>query len=111
MAAGNFELYVSKETFSNELAQLDAKLGSLNGLLAQYQAKKQQAAQVWGDEDENLAKAQQMCESAIRVVQKKIDETKASKDALQQILEGSQATQASMGAKLDDAKSMIDALL
>lgn len=111
MAAGNFELYVSKEKFEGELQQLDAKLGSLNGLLAEYEAKRQQAAQVWGDQDENLAKAQALCDAAIKAVQKKIDETKTSKDALQSILSDAQTIQADMGSQLDEARATIESLL
>ena len=106
-----FELYVSKEKFEQELSQLEAKLNSLNGLLGEYQAKREQARQVWGEEDENLAKAQHMCDTAIRAVEKKIDETKESKNALETILSESQSIQGSMGARLDEATSVIESLI
>ncbi len=111
MAAGNFELYVSKEKFEQELSQLDAKLTSLNGLLGEYEAKKAQASSVWGEEDENLNKAKQLCDSAIKAVSKKIEETKRSKEALQNILSESQTIQGEIGSKLEAAKAQIDALL
>jgi predicted RNase H-like nuclease (RuvC/YqgF family) len=111
MAAGNFELYVSNEKFTQELSQLDSKLGSLRGLVEEYQAKKEQARQVWGEEDENLAKAQNMCEAAIQAVNKKIQETQQSKDALQNILSSAQEVSGNIGSFLDDATAKIQSLL
>ena len=111
MAAGNFELYVSKEKFQGELDALEGNLGRLNALLEQYQAKKEQARQVWGEEDENLAKAQRMCDTAIRAVSKKIEETKVSKEALQGILSSAQSVQADIGSMLDEATAKIESLI
>ena len=111
MAAGDFKLYVSKPVFEKELAQLEAKLGRLNGLLQEYQAKKEEARRVWGEEDENLAKAQHLCDVAIQAVQKKIKGTQESKNALQSILESAQAIQADMGSQLDQATAQIQRLL
>ena len=111
MAAGDFKLYVSKPVFERELSQLDAKLGTLNGLLSEYQQKKEEARRVWGEEDENLAKAQRLCDVAIQAVNKKIKETQESKDALQNILNSAQAMQAEMGSQLDEATAQIQRLL
>ncbi len=111
MAAGNFELYVSRQKFEQELSQLDAKLGTLRGLLEEYTAKKEQARQVWGEEDENLAKAQHMCDVAIQAVNKKIQETQDSKNALQSILDSATEASGNIGTFLDEATQKIESLI
>jgi chromosome segregation ATPase len=107
----DFELYVSKEKFTSEIGQLESRLSALNSLLGDYQALKDRATKVWGSEDENLAKAQATCQSAIDVVRKKIEETQQSKDALTQVLQTAETIQRDMGSKLDDAQQVINSLL
>ena len=107
----DFELYVSKEKFTQELNQLDAKLNSLNQLLQRYQELKNRSTRVWGDQDENLAKAQQACQTAIEVVNKKIEETRQSKEALQNVLQSAETVQSQIGSRLDDAQNKIQSLL
>jgi len=107
----DFELYVSQDKFTTELGNLDGRLSALQGLLSEYQAQRQAASQVWGDQDENLAKAYQVCDSAIAVVSKKIEETLQSKNALQAILSDATSRQSSMGSFLDQANAEIQSLL
>ena len=111
MADSRFELYVSKDGFERELAELDGKLSKLNGPLTEYQQKKAEASRVWGEQDENLAKAQQMCDTAIRVVEKKIDETRQSKEALQSVLSSAEDFQSKMGQEIETQTEIIEKLL
>ncbi|MBR3179232.1 MAG: hypothetical protein IKF49_06915 [Clostridia bacterium] len=109
--ADDTRIYVDKQTFANQVSELDSRLNALNNLLREYEAKKEEARRVWGDEDENQRKAIALCESAIAVVQQKIDATKVNKEQLQNVSDEAFASQAEMGAALDESKSQIDALL
>ena len=109
--ANDTRIYVKKEEFERQISELDSRLGSLKRLLDQYESKKEEARHVWGDEDENQKKAIALCESAIAVVKQKIEATQNSKNALQNVSSDAYAIQADIGAKLDESKAAVDALL
>ena len=109
--ADDTRIFVDKQTFASQISELDTRLNALNNLLSQYEAKKDEARRVWGDEDENQRKAIALCESAIRVVRQKIDATKKNKEQLQNVSDEAFAAQSEMGAELLESKQQIDALL
>lgn len=109
--ADNTRVFVDKETFNNQVSELEGKLNSLKQLLTQYEQKKEEARRVWGDDDENQRKAIQLCESAIKVVQQKIEATEKNKTQLQNVSDEAFAMQSEMGQSLDTARAAVDALL
>jgi predicted RNase H-like nuclease (RuvC/YqgF family) len=111
MASTDTRIYVNKETFQNEISTLGSKLDILKQLLDEYEAKKEEARRVWGDEDENQKKAIELCESAIKVVKKKIAETENSKGALENVSSDAYAIQEDIGNQLDDARRQVESLL
>lgn len=109
--ADETRIYVNRETLEQKLSEFDAKLNHLNNLLSQYEQLKNEAKNVWGGEDENQAKAIAACDSAIQVVQQRIEASKEDKNSLMQLNDLAFSTQAEMGSQLDEAKSITDALL
>ncbi len=109
--ADNTRIYVNKQEFERQVSELGNRLNSLKRLLDQYEAKKEEARRVWGDEDENQKKAIELCESAIKVVKQKIAETENSKNALENVSSDAYAIQADIGSKLDESRAQVEALL
>jgi chromosome segregation ATPase len=109
--ASDTRIYVNKETFERQTGELNSKLNELKTLLGEYEQKKEEAKQVWGDEDENQKKALDLCESAINVVKRKISETVNTKTQLENVSSDAYASQEEMGRYLEDAKREIDALM
>lgn len=109
--ANDTRIYVKKEEFERQISELDGRLSSLKQLLTQYENKKEEARRVWGEEDENQKKAIALCESAIAVVKQKIEATQNSKSALENVSADAYAIQSDIGARLEESKAAVDALL
>lgn len=109
--ADDTRIFIDKQDFDGKLDRFDAELTRLQNLLEDYKALRDQAKRVWGDADENQQKAIAACTSAIQVVEKRIEQTKADQNALRQLNELAFNKQREFGADLDEAKRITDALL
>ncbi len=108
--ADNTRIYVNEEVFRNQIGALGDGLEQLGDILRDYEALKDQAKKVWGEEDINQRKAIEVCESAITLVREKQAETRNSKTQLENISSDAYKQQADYSEKLDKAKQTIDAL-
>lgn len=107
----DFELYVVPEKYEAEMSSLEQRISKLQALADQYAGKKEEARKVWGDQDENLAKALKMCDTAIAVVNQKIEAARGSYNTLREVYSTATDTQSNIGGRLDDAEAQIRQLL
>lgn len=109
--ADDTRIYIDKADFDAKLGNFDNELNKLTSLLENYKQLQTNAKRVWGDADENQAKALAACASAIAVVEKRIEQTKADRNALNSLNELAFNKQKEFGSDLEAAKSITDALL
>lgn len=109
--AGNFQLNIDPSEYQAQIDQLNTRINNLRNLASQYSSMRQQAENAWGTEDPNLAKAQQVCDTAVKVINQKIDGATQSMQAIQGILEAGDTLSAQSSSGLDAANAEIESLL
>ena len=109
--AGTFQLNIDPSAYQTQIDQLNTRINNLRNLASQYASMKQQAETAWGSEDPNLAKAQQVCDTAVRVINQKIEGSQQSLDAIQGILNAGETLSQQSGQGLDEANAEIERLL
>ncbi len=111
MAKNDFELYVDQKQYAEEVGSLKKDVNKLEDLASRFNTMKDRARDAWGDEDENLTKARNMCDTAIKVIQQRIKVTQGNIKGLEEISSKAETVQKEMGEKLDEADAAINALL
>lgn len=109
--AGTFQLNIDPSEYQAQIDQLNTRINNLRNLASQYAGMKQQAENAWGTEDANLAKAQEVCDTAVRVIEQKIEGATQSMQAIQQILEAGDTLSAQSSSGLEAANAEIQSLL
>lgn len=111
MAKNDFELYVDQQQYANEVDSLQKDVSKLEDLSSRFNTMKERARDAWGDEDENLTKARNMCDTAIKVIQQRIKVTQGNIKGLKDISSRAETVQKEIGEKLDEADAEINSLL
>ncbi len=109
--ANDTRIYVNREVLNQKLSDFETDLNQLQDLLNDYESLKSRANTVWGDEDDNKAKAIAACDSAIKVVRQRIEDSKNDKNTLSQLSDLAFSTQDNLGKQIEEAKEITDNLL
>lgn len=82
-AVDELRLKVSAEEYIRRIGILDAKISELGGILTEYEAARNEATQVLGDDDANLKKMQEAITKNIKAVEGQQKLLKEQRDLLQ----------------------------
>ena len=107
----DFKINVDPTEYQTQLDNLKAKVDAMEDLKFRYQQKKTDAENAWGSEDENLAKAQAICDSAIQAIETKIKSAQGGIEAIRNLLNASDALSIQSSQGLEEANEYIQALI
>lgn len=109
--AVDLELLVNPDSYRMRIEELQGYLSSLNLLVGNYESLRVKAVTVFGEEDANLAKAQNTVTQSIALVNQKIEAVQTSITLLEQTLDSMNEGSTAAGSLLDEAAEMISKLL
>lgn len=109
--AVDLELLVNPDSYRMRIEELQGYVSSLNLLVGNYEGLRVRANSVFGEDDENLAKAQQSVTNAIALVNQKIEAVQANISLLEQTLESMEAGSTAASSLLDESTELIAKLL
>lgn len=101
--SNDFELLVSKEKFDNRVETLQNNLTLMQGYANRYEDLKNEASKIFGDDEENVAKAQRLVDANLKRVYNAIAATEEAIRSLNATSEKFEQTTANVGQALDDA--------
>ena len=107
MASTNdsLELKVSESEYDNRIGILDQKMNTLQTILSEYTALKNDAVKVFGDDDDNLRAIQDQVQTNINAVQGQYNMLKETRDMLQKQREELGALGTNIGSTIEEAVS------
>ena len=79
----SLELKVSESEYQSRIGQLDSKINELRVILGEYEALKNDAVKVFGDDDQNLAAIQAQVQNNINAVQGQMNTLAEARQMLQ----------------------------
>ena len=107
MASTNdsLELKVSESEYDSRIGILDQKMNTLQTILSEYTALKNDAVKVFGDDDDNLRAIQDQVQTNINAVQGQYNMLKETRDMLQKQREELGALGTNIGSTIEEAVS------
>lgn len=109
--AVDLELLVNPDSYRMRIEELRGYLSSLNLLVGNYENLRAKAVTVFGEEDPNLAKAQNAVAQSIALVNQKIEAVQSSITLLEQTLNSMNEGSTAAGSLLDESAELIAKLL
>lgn len=103
MAAQELEIFVQKEKYQNQINLLETKITQLQAKADEMEQLKREASTVFGDSDDNLAKAQENVEGRIRLINQAINASRASVETLQKMLQSTEDISVNVNKLLEEA--------
>lgn len=108
MAIADLTLNVSKQKYEARITTLEGYVSSLNDLLSQYQAKKNEVDSIWQDSEADSYK--QTVQANIDKVQQAIDAANANITELRQVVNNMTATNTAVQGLVDEALNIAENL-
>lgn len=97
-------LKVSSQEYIRRIGILDVKINELGGILTEYQALRNDAVRVLGDDDDNLRKMQDSLDTNIKAVQGQQNLLKEQRDLLQTQMDNLGILTSSVGSMIEEGK-------